>query len=223
VKKLAKALIAVSLLGNAVPLDQTLSFLTSEKKQMYSLSTGSNEDVFMTDTSQIQMTSRVVKKVRVVRKTQADGSVSEDTRETLTIVEGTAELTFIPQRPDFDLDVENISVTGEIADVLKVERTDAEDGIVFRIAHDRQEIEFDNRVEKGEIQITALGGFYTCTIPVTLVTTYRKSTDITELPADTPSQQPGAPDSSSPYPSQPAEPTGSPAPAPETPTPQTEG
>ncbi|MGG1660497.1 hypothetical protein [Brevibacillus sp. NRS-1366] len=208
-KRLAIGLIAVTLGLNIVPLNGTLSFLTSEKKQVSAVSTGTNEDVFVTETEQIVLKTKVAKRVKVKRTKNADGSSSETTESRTSIEEGVQRISFVPQRDHLNLGVENITVTGlsegEIT-IEQVEKMEAEKGIVFRIAHNRQMVDRKTKTEKGELHVTALGGFYSFTIPIIVRTTYSSSTDISE---EGPSGQSPQPDGT-PEPSAPTEPSAPP-------------
>lgn len=194
-------LMAAAFLLNIVPLDGTLSFLTSEKKQVSPVSTGTNEDVFVTETEQIVLKTKVEKITKIKRKVNADGSSSEAKDSRLSVFNGVQRITFVPQREHFDLDLANIAVTGEAADEVSVRRvTDDKDGkeIVFEVSHTYQEARGKRKSEtdKGELRVTALGGFYSLSIPLTISTSYRESTDVTEEAAPNPST-PAAPDTPS--------------------------
>lgn len=196
-KRLALGLMAATLMLNIVPLDGTLSFLTSEKKQVSPVSTGTNEDVFVADTTQILLKTKVEKRTKVRRVKNADGSSSERKENKLSVMAGSRLITFAPQRPDLDLDVENIAVTGDAAGEITVERIDDEGGknIVFRISH-RYQSAWDKRssgTDRGEVRVTALGGFYSLTIPLTISTSYKESTDVTEEAAPNQPGQPSTP------------------------------
>lgn len=189
-------LMAAAFVLNIVPLDGTLSFLTSEKKQVSPVSTGTNEDVFVTETEQIVLKTKVEKRIKITRKMNADGSSSESKDSKLAVMEGSQVISFTPQRAHLDLEVENITLTGDAASGVIVERVEAEKGIVFRISHSRKSA-WDKRkseTEKGELRVTALGGFYALTIPLTISTSYRESTDVTEEAAPNPPSTPTAPD-----------------------------
>lgn len=192
-------LMAAALVLHIVPLDGTLSFLTSEKKQVSPVSTGTNEDVFQTETEQIVLKTRVEKRIKITRTVNADGSSSESKDSRLTVLEGSQVISFTPQREYLDLDVENITLTGEAASEVLVERLETEKGIAFRISHSRKSA-WDKRkseTEKGELRVTALGGFYSLSIPLTISTSYRESTDVTEEAAPNPPSNPNGPDTPS--------------------------
>lgn len=193
-------LMAATLVLNIVPLDGTLSFLTSEKKQVSPVSTGTNEDVFVTETEEIVLKTKVEKRIKITRTVNADGSSSESKDSKLAVMEGSQVISFTPQRSHLDLDVENITLTGEAASEVIVERVEAEKGIAFRITHSRKSA-WDKRkseTEKGELRVTALGGFYALTIPLTISTSYRESTDVTEEAAPNPPSTPTTPDTPAP-------------------------
>ncbi|MED4782503.1 hypothetical protein [Brevibacillus choshinensis] len=198
-KRLAMGLMAATLVLNIVPLNGTLSFLTSEKKQVSPVSTGTNEDVFVTETEQIALKTKVEKRIKIKRTVNADGSSSESKDSKLAVMEGSQVISFTPQRAHLDLDVENITLTGEAASEVIVERVEAEKGIAFRITHSRKSA-WDKRkseTERGELRVTALGGFYALTIPLTISTSYRESTDVTEEAAPNPPSSPTTPDTPS--------------------------
>jgi hypothetical protein len=190
-------LMAVALVLNLAPLDRTLSFLTSEKKQVSPVSTGTNEDVFVTETKQIVLKTKVEKRTKVKRTKNADGTSSESKESRLAVEEGVQWITFEPQRAHLDLDVENVTLTGDAADEVTVQRVEEEEGIVFRIAHSYQKASGKRKsgTEKGELRVTALGGFYSLTIPLTISTSYNESTNVTEesAPNQPQPQQPGTP------------------------------
>ncbi|MGG4493418.1 hypothetical protein [Brevibacillus reuszeri] len=217
-KRVAIGLMAVTLGLNIFPFHGTLSFLTSEKKQAYSVSTGTNEDVFVTETEQLVLRTQVTNRVKVKRTHNADGSSSESTESRTSLQEGVQRISFIPQRDHLELDVENIQVTGMADDEVTVEKVEAikgEEGIVFRIAHNRNKVDTANKTEKGELLITALGGFYSLKIPLTVHTSYSSSTEVSEEAAPgTPAPSGGTP-SGSPAPSDPL-------PTAETPVPPTD-
>lgn len=211
-------LMAAALVLNIVPLDGTLSFLTSEKKQVSPVSTGTNEDVFVTETEQIVLKTRVEKKTKIKRTVNADGSSSETKDNRLSVFNGVQRITFVPQREHFDLDLANITVTGEAADEVTVQRViDDKDGreIVFEVSHSYQEARGKRKseTEKGELRVTALGGFYLLSIPITISTSYRESTDVSEEVAPSQPGTPGTPDSPS-TPGAPATPDSPNTPAP---------
>lgn len=186
---------AVALVFNLAPLNRTLSFLTSEKKQVSPVSTGTNEDVFVTETKQIVLKTKVEKRTKVKRTKNADGSSSESKESRLAVEEGVQRITFVPQRAHFDLDVENVTVTGDAAGEVTVQRVHEEEGIVFRIAHSYQKASGKKKSgsEKGELRVTALGGFYSLAIPLTISTSYSESTNVTEEAVPNNPQQPGTP------------------------------
>ncbi|MDF2679300.1 MAG: hypothetical protein K0R47_490 [Brevibacillus sp.] len=188
-------LMAAALALNILPLEGTLSFLTSEKKQVSPVSTGTNEDVFVTETKQIVLKTRVEKRTKIKRTVNADGSSSETTDSRLAVMEGSQLISFSPQRAHLDLDVENITLTGDAASEVKVERVQTEEGISFRITHSRQSAwnKRESETEKGELRVTALGGFYSLTIPLTISTSYRESADVTEEAAPNQPNQPSQP------------------------------
>ncbi|QRG68110.1 hypothetical protein [Brevibacillus choshinensis] len=197
-KRLAMGLMAAALALNIVPLDGTLSFLTSEKKQVSPVSTGTNEDVFVTDANRIDLKTKVEKRTKITRKVNADGSSSETKDSRLSVLEGSQVISFTPKRPHLDLDVENMTVTGDAASEVVVERLATDKEISFRISHSRKSA-WDKRkseTEKGELRVTALGGFYSLSIPLTISTSYRESTDLTEEAAPNPST-PGTSDTPS--------------------------
>lgn len=211
-KKLAFGLIAITLGLNIVPMKGTLSFLTSEKRQVSAVSTGSNEDVFVTETERIELKTTVTKRVTVKRSKNADGSTSSTTESRTSIQEGVQRISFVPQRDHLNLEVENITVTGLDEDEITIERieqTEGEQGIVFRIAHNRQMVDRKTKTEKGELHVTALGGFYSITIPITVRTAYSSSTDVSEEGPANPAPQPDG----SPAPAGPSEPVGPSEPA----------
>lgn len=206
-KKLALGLIAITLGLNIVPMKGTLSFLTSEKRQVSAVSTGSNEDVFVTETERIDLKTTVTKRVKVKHSKNADGSTSSTTESRTSIQEGVQRISFVPQRDHLNLEVENITVTGLDEDEITIERIEpmeGEKGIVFHIAHNRQTVDRKTKTEKGELHVTALGGFYSVTIPITVRTTYSSSTDVSEEGPAEPAPQPGG----TPEPAGPSESTG---------------
>lgn len=194
-RKLAIGLMAAALLLPAWPLDGTLSFLTSEKKQVSLVSTGTNEDVFVTDTSSLSLKTTVEKRIKIKRTVNADGSSSETTASSLSVTKGVQRVVFVPQREYLDLDAASLAVTGEAASELTVQRIYGDkDGqeIVFEVAHSYQKASGKRKSEtrRGQLHVTALGGFYSLTIPLTLSTSYRESTNLTEEAAPS---QPGTP------------------------------
>ncbi|MFS0558142.1 hypothetical protein [Brevibacillus sp. 179-C9.3 HS] len=204
-KKLAIGLVAATLVLNIGHLETTFSFLTSEKKQQSPISTGTNEDVFVTDVEELVVTTEVTKHKTVVRKRSASGTTSQSSHTTITIDEGVARITFTPKREHLVLGLENVTVTGIAEDEVKVElieptEGEKEEGFQFRITHNRQKVGQKSQTEKGELQVTALGGFYTKKIPLTIRTSYSTTTDIEEeTEPDQPNQpnqpnQPGQPD-----------------------------
>ncbi|MFF0829663.1 hypothetical protein ACFYU8_22575 [Brevibacillus sp. NPDC003359] len=200
-KKLAIGLVTVTFVLNIAHLDTTFSFLTSEKKQQSPITTGTNEDVFVTDTEQIVLKTEVIKQMKVTRKKNADGTSSESSQSRLIVHEGVQRISFIPKREHLTLSAENITVTGfsegEVT-VEVVEAMDGEKGIVFRIGHNRHMVGRESKTEKGELQITALGGFYTHKIPLTLRTSYKSKSDVSEVTEPGQPSQPGTPDTPAP-------------------------
>ncbi|MGG4440647.1 hypothetical protein [Brevibacillus fortis] len=200
-KKLAIGLVTVTFVLNIAHLDTTFSFLTSEKKQQSPITTGTNEDVFVTDTEQIVLKTEVIKQTKVTRKKNADGTTSESSQSRLIIHEGVQRISFIPKREHLTLGVENITVTGFLegeVTVEVVEAMDDEKGIVFRIGHNRHMVGRESKTEKGELQITDLGGFYTHKIPLTLRTAYKSKSDVSEVTEPGQPSQPGTPDTPAP-------------------------
>ena len=222
---MAIGLMAVALGLNLTSFHGTLSFLTSEKKQAYSVSTGTNEDVFVTETEQLVLKTQVTKRVKVKRTQNADGSSSETTESKISVHEGVQRILFAAQRAHLELDVENIRVTGLAEDevlIEKVEQTEGEEeGIVFRIAHNRNMADTANKTEKGELHITALGGFYSLTIPLTVQTSYSSSTEVSEEAAPSSPSSPSSPSPQQPGTSEPPV-SSEPELTPEAPTPTTE-
>ena len=183
-KKLVSVTMAVALMIMLNPLEATVSFLTSEKKQTTPISLGTNEDVFVTETESIQIVTEVTKRVTITRKIadangQGGGEGGAEERDVkLSIQEGAFYLRLKPQRPHLDLDVENLKVTGEAEGQLQIERQDSEKDIMFRIGHIRSQVGRSDNTLKGELHITALGGFYRHVIPLTVVTKYDERTDV---------------------------------------------
>ncbi|USG66292.1 hypothetical protein NDK47_02870 [Brevibacillus ruminantium] len=208
-KKLVSVVMAVALISMLHPLETTVSFLTSEKKQRAPVSLGTNEDVFLTETESIQIVTEVTKKVTITRKS-VDGEegggeeASEERDVKFSIQEGAFYLRLKPQRPHLDLDEQDLQVTGEAKDLLQIERQDSEEDIVFRIGHIRSKVEYSDDLLTGELHITALGGFYQHVIPLTVETQYKESTHVISVPSPPPI--PGVPGS--------PPPGGTPAPVP---------
>ncbi|MFD2369573.1 hypothetical protein ACFSO0_06310 [Brevibacillus sp. GCM10020057] len=226
-KKLAMVLVTAALMLQLAPLDETLSFLTSEKKQVSPVSTGSNEDVFVTDTSQIVLKTKVEKRIKIRRTVNADGSSSQTTDSSLSVANGVQRVVFVPQREFLDLNEANITVTGEAASEVTIQRIYGEkDGkeIVFEVAHSYQKARGKRKseTERGELHVTALGGFYSLTIPLTLSTSYNESTSVTEEAAPSQPNQPGTPANPGTTPGTPATPadSGSTPHTPDTPDPE---
>lgn len=198
-KKLALGLVAATLVLNIGHLETTFSFLTSEKKQQSPISTGTNEDVFVTDVEELVVTTEVTKHKTVVRMRSASGATSQTSYTTTTIDEGVARITFTPKREHLVLGLENVTVTGIAEDEVKVElveptKGEKVEGFQFRITHNRQKVGQKSQTDKGELQVTALGGFYTQKIPLTIRTTYSTTTDIEEETEPDQPSQPGQPD-----------------------------
>ncbi|CAM3339927.1 MULTISPECIES: hypothetical protein [Brevibacillus] len=192
-KKIAVGLFAASLVLNIVPLDGTVAFLTSEKKQTSSISLGTNEDVFVTQTKEMTIETKITKRTVIRRTMNADGTSSETAEDKVSIDQGAQTIVFIPQRPHLDLELENLRVTGAVEGIVKVEKIESEEGIEFLISHARGEMEWKNGTVKGELHVTALGGFYDVVIPVAVTTIYKKKTDVQETNAPGNPQQPGNP------------------------------
>lgn len=164
----------------------------------------------MTETKQIVLKSKVEKRIKVKRTVNADGSSSETKDSRLAVSNGVHRVVFIPQRESLDLELANLTVTGDAAGEVTIQRVyDEKDdkAIVFEITHTYQKAygKRKSETERGELQVTALGGFYTLKLPLTISTSYRESTDVSEEAV----------------PSQPGQPTNPPAPdtpnAPDTP------
>ncbi|MGG0939559.1 hypothetical protein ABHN11_26500 [Brevibacillus centrosporus] len=197
-KRLAVGLMAAALILNAVPMDGTFSFLTSEKKQVSPVSTGTNEDVFVTETKQIILKSKVEKRTKIKRKINADGSSSVTKDSRLAVTNGVQRVVFVPQRESLDLELANLTVTGDAAGEVTIQRVyDEKDdkAIVFEITHTYQKAygKRKSETERGELQVTALGGFYTLKLPLTISTSYRESTDVSEEAVPSQPSQPGQP------------------------------
>lgn len=187
-----KKVIAVAALAAMVtllPLEGTVAFLTSEKKQTVPVSLGTNEDVFVTETESIQLLTEVTKQVKITRKKvegAAEGEAGGESEErdvSYRVVEGAYTLRLIPQRPHLDLEPENFRVTGDLAGLLQISPADDEDekAIAYRLEHRRDQVEYRDGTVRGELHITALGGFYMHALPVTLVTRVKESTSVVEI------------------------------------------
>jgi len=194
-RTLAMGLIAACLVLNLAPLQGTFSFLTSEKKQVSAVSTGTNEDVFLTETKEILLATDVHQHTEVTRVKRANGSTSESRDSSLDVLAGEYFLTFVPQRPHLDLALEQITVTGSAAEEVLVERVeDGENGgdIVFRIAHRYEKAAGKTKGGKigGKLHVTALGGFYSLTLPLTIDVSYSESREVIVIEEEVPVQPP---------------------------------
>ncbi|MED2007918.1 hypothetical protein P4V39_07200 [Brevibacillus borstelensis] len=212
-KKLVSGLMAFALIFALLPLEGTVAFLTSEKKQTVPVSLGTNEDVFTTETEAIRLVTEVEKHVTITRVKTEAGKSTEERDVDISIDEGTFTLVFKPQRPHLDLDVENLKVTGEPEGRLEISREGGGNGIEFRIGHIRDQVKREHETLEGELHITALGGFYRHVIPLTVVTEYKESSSVVEVSPPPPPAKPG-PGTGTP---------GSPPPGTETPVPPPPG
>ncbi|MBE5396262.1 hypothetical protein HT747_14040 [Brevibacillus borstelensis] len=212
-KKLVSGLMAFALIFALLPLEGTVAFLTSEKKQTVPVSLGTNEDVFTTETEAIRLVTEVEKHVTITRVKTEAGKSTEERNVDISIDEGTFTLVFKPQRPHLDLDVENLKVTGEPEGRLEISREGGGNGIEFRIGHIRDQVKREHETLEGELHITALGGFYRHVIPLTVVTEYKESSSVVEVSPPPPPAKPG-PGTGTP---------GSPPPGTETPVPPPPG
>ncbi|MFY0544550.1 hypothetical protein [Brevibacillus sp. H7] len=210
-------LATISSLFYLFQLEGTTAFLTSEKKHASAVSTGTNQDVFVTEAKQLVLKTEVFKKVKITKKKKEGAGPSKpgediETDVKVTIQRGADWITLFPQRPHLDLEVENFTVTGAAEDDVKIEKVESEDGegITFKVYHDDKAIGRKNKTVTGQLHVTALGGFYHQMVPITVQTTYREKTDVEEVVV---------PDPTGPTPDVPTTPTtpGTPPTTPDTP------
>jgi hypothetical protein len=189
VRRTSLYLITISSLCLMLQPDATTAFLTSEKKHDSPISLGTNQDVFVTETTEISIYTEVRKKVKIVKvkKKDKDGNPSEEQQVSSQVetYRGGKTIVFFPQRPHLELAPENFTVIGDAADMIEVvrEETDKDDELAFRIWHKEDAIKKKSSTIKGELHVQALGGFYHIIIPLTVKTKYDVSTDVTEVEA----------------------------------------
>ncbi len=188
-RKTVVYLATISSLFYLFHLEGTGAFLTSEKKHASGISTGTNQDVFVTETKQLVLKSEVYKRTTIKKKKSQDGGPGEEDRDVKVSIERGADwITLFPQRPHLDLEAAHFQVTGPAANEVKIEKVESEqeNGITFKLYHDDNAIGRKNKTVKGQVHVTALGGFYHLVVPITVTTTYREKTDVEEVVVNDP-------------------------------------
>jgi hypothetical protein len=193
VKKALFSLLVLSASAALLQFPDTRAFLLGEKKNVSAISLGANEDVFRTETTEINLKTTVRKKVKITRTAGTDEAPGSETKESSTSVEnGSQTVLFIPQRTRLTLTSDQFTFTGEVEGAANVQVAEGEDGIEVRVTHAKSAVEYRSSRLSGEMHVLALGGFYDVTIPITITTDYEEHTEVVEAaPPKRPA--PGAP------------------------------